>query len=110
MPLTDEQAGIAAAIGAEIDRLIKEGKRQLTILGLMQGRRMEEFKQLLDADVIQEAADRFPGFRHFAKILERLSKGISSGAIPVPGGRKDRPRDTGPMAEYRRLAAAMEQH
>jgi hypothetical protein len=84
MSLTDEQARIAQAIDGEVDRLVKQGKSQATILGLMHDH-MALFKQLLDAGVMQEAAARYPGFRQFAKILERTARGIRSGAIAVPG-------------------------
>jgi len=106
MSLTKEQAKIAQAIDGEFHRLVKEGKSQATILGLMHGH-MPLFKQLMDAGVMQEAAGRYPGFRQFAKVLERTARGIQSGAIAVPGRRAEPPPND-PMSEYRRLAAAMD--
>ena len=106
MSLTDEQASIAQAIDREFHRLVRQGKSQATILGLMYDH-MLLFKQLMDAGVIQEAADRYPGFRQYAKILERMTRGIRSGAIAVPG-RGVKPRQNDPMSECRRLAAAMD--
>ena len=106
MSLTDEQARIAQAIDGEFQRLVRQGKSQATILGLMHGH-MPLFKQLMDAGVMQEAADRYPGFRQYAKMLERMARGIQSGAIAVPGKRAA-PRRNNPMSEYRRLAAGMD--
>ena len=104
--LTDEQARIAQAIDGEVDRLVRQGKTQATILGLMHDH-MPLFKQLLDAGVMQEAAARYPGFRQFARILERTARGIRSGAIAVPG-RPAAPPPNDPMSECRRLAAGMD--
>jgi len=106
MSLTDEQARIAQAIDGEFHRLVRQGKSQATILGLMHDH-MPLFKQLLDAGVMQEAAERYPGFRQYAKILERTARGIQSGAIAVPG-RRATPQQNDPMSEYRRLAAGMD--
>lgn len=106
MSLTDEQARIAQAIDGEFQRLVRQGKSQATILGLMHDH-MPLFKQLMDAGVMQEAADRYPGFRQYAKMLERMARGIQSGAIAVPGKRAA-PRRNNPMSEYRRLAAGMD--
>jgi hypothetical protein len=106
MSLTDEQARIAQAIDGEFHRLVRQGRSQATILGLMHGH-MPLFKQLMDAGVMQEAADRYPGFRQYAKVLERTARGIQSGAIAVPG-RRAKPRQNDPMSAYRRLAAAID--
>jgi hypothetical protein len=106
MSLTDEQARIAEAIDGEVDRLIRQGKSQATILGLMQDH-MPLFKQLLDAGVMEEAAARYPGFRRFAKILERMAHGIEAGAIAVPG-KVATPPPNDPMSEHRRLAAMID--
>jgi hypothetical protein len=106
MSLTDEQARIAQAIDGEFHRLVRQGKSQATILGLMHDH-MPLFKQLLDAEVMQEAAERYPSFRQYAKILERTARGIQSGAIAVPG-RRAKPQQNDPMSEYRRLAAGMD--
>lgn len=106
MSLTDEQARIAAVIDDEFHRLFRQGKSQATILGLMH-HRMPLFKELMDAGVMQEAADRYPGFRQYAKILERTARGIRSGSIAVPG-RRAPPRRNDLMSECRRLAAAMD--
>jgi len=63
----------------------------------------------LDAGVVREAGDRYPGFYRFAKVLERTARGIQSGAIPVPGGRqKTQSRQTDPLRACRELAAAMD--
>jgi hypothetical protein len=106
MSLTDEQARIAQAVDGEFQRLVRQGKSQATILGLMHDH-MLLFKQLMDAGVMQEAADRYPGFRQYAKILERMARGIRAGAIAVPG-RRAAPRQNDPMSEYRRLAAGID--
>jgi hypothetical protein len=104
--LTDEQARIAQAIDGEFHRLVRQGKSQATILGLMHDH-MPLFKQLMDAGVMQEAAERYPGFRQYAKILERTARGIQAGAIAVPG-RRAKPQQNDPMSEYRKLAAGMD--
>jgi hypothetical protein len=57
---------------------------------------------------MQEAAERYPGFRQYAKILERTARGIQ-GASAVPG-RRARPQQNDPVSEYRRLAAGMDLH
>ena len=106
MSLTEEQARIAEAIDGEFQRLFREGKSRATILSLMHGH-MPLFKQLLDAGVVQEAANRYPGFQQYAKVLERTARGIRSGAIAVPG-RRASPRPNDLMSECRRLAAAMD--
>jgi hypothetical protein len=106
MSLTVQQAKIAQTIADECDRLVKQGKSQATILGQMSDH-MPHFKQLLDADVLQEAADKYPGFRHFANILERTAQAIGSGALAVPG-KQSTPRQNGSIGENRRLAAAMD--
>jgi hypothetical protein len=107
MKLTDEQASIAQAIDSEFQRLIKLGKSHATILGQMHDH-LAGFKQLMDAGVMREAGDRYPGFFRFAKVLERTARGIQSGAIPVPGGRQAPSRQTDPLGACRNLAAAMD--
>jgi hypothetical protein len=106
MSLTEEQAKIAQAIDGEFHRLFRQGKSQATILGLMHDH-LPLFKQLMDAGVVQQAADGYPGFRQYTKILERTARGIRSGAIAAPGTRAA-PRHTDPMSECRRLAAEMD--
>ena len=107
MKLTDEQASIAQAIDSEFQRLIKLGKTHATILGQMHDH-LAGFKQLMDAGVMREAGDRYPGFFRFAKVLERAARGIQSGAIPIPGGRQAPSRQTDPLGACRNLAAAMD--
>jgi hypothetical protein len=106
MGLTAEQMNIAETIAARVDRFVQAGKSQATILGEMVDY-MAGFKQLLDAGVVQEAASRYPGFRQFAKILERTARGIHSGAIPVPGGRAAARRGSA-TSEAGRLAAEID--
>jgi hypothetical protein len=106
MSLTAEQTNIAETIAARVDRLVQAGKSQATILGEMADC-MAGFKQLLDAGVVQEAAHRYPGFRQFAKILDRTARGIQSGAIPVPGRRAPARRSSA-TTEARRLAAEID--
>jgi hypothetical protein len=106
MSLTGEQSKIGTAIDEEFHRLFSQGKSQATILSLLRDH-MPLFKQLMDAGVVQQAADRYPGFRQYAKILERTARGIRSGAIAGPGTRAAS-RQTDPMNEYRRLAAAID--
>jgi len=106
MPLTYEQAKVAKAIQTAYHRQAKKGKNQAAILGAMY-EYMPGFKRLLDAGAVEEAADRYPGFRQFANLLERTAEAIQSGAIAVPG-RPATPRQNEPMDEWRKLAAAMD--
>jgi len=83
MSLSERQRLIAEAIDRDCDRLILSGSTEIECLGQMHDH-MPAFKELLDAGATQEAADRYPGFHRFAKILEQVAIGIQSGAISVP--------------------------
>ena len=86
MNLTAEQLQIASRIDAKVQKLVGEGKDDLTLLAQM-GDAMPGFKRLMDlADpgVMDELCRRFYGFYRYAKALERVAAGIRSGRIKVP--------------------------
>ena len=109
MALTAEQRWIAAKIDTRMQKLIRAGKDNTTIMAAMADQ-MPAFHQLLStaqtADM-EQLTRKFPGFYRYAKILELLATGIQSGAIPVPG-RKPAPRQTTSTTDCRPLAAAMD--
>jgi len=107
MALTAEQRWIAAKIDTRMQKLIRAGKDNMTIMAAMADH-MPAFHQLLSTAQpgdIDQLCRKFPGFYRYAKTLEALATGIQSGAIPVPG-RKEPPRQT--TADHRHLAAAMD--
>jgi len=109
MALTTEQRWIAAKIDTRMQKLIRAGKDNMAIMAAMADH-MPAFHQLLSTaqpDDIEQLCRKFPGFYRYAKTLESLATGIQSGAIPVQG-RKQPPRQTEPMTDHRRLAAAMD--
>jgi hypothetical protein len=83
--LSTEQLQMAALIDAKVQRLVREGHDEISIVGEMFDC-MPIFKMLLDSghDTMDELCGRFPGYYHYAKILETLAAGIQSGAIQVP--------------------------
>ncbi len=109
MALTAEQRWIAAKIDTRMQKLIRAGKDDMTIVAAMADH-MPNAKQLLGtiqlAD-LDELTRKFPGFYRYAKILESLAAGIRSGAIPVPG-RKAAPQQMTALTDHRRLAAAID--
>lgn len=109
MALTTEQRWFAAKIDTRMQKLIRGGKDNMTIVAAMADH-MPGFHQLVSTaqpDDIDQLGRKFPGFHRYAKILESLASGIQSGAIPVPGG-KGPPRQTTTSTDHRRLAAAMD--
>ena len=92
-----------------MQKLIRAGKDNMAIMAAMTDH-MPAFHELLTAAQpaeMDQLTRKFPGFYRYAKILESLATGIQSGAIPVPG-RKEPPRQTEPMTDYRQRAAAMD--
>jgi len=86
MSLTAEQLQMASRIDARIRVLERTGSNEGDILREMFDE-MPSFKQLMDTttpDDMDHLCARFEGFYRYAKILETLAEGISSGAIPVP--------------------------
>ena len=85
MNLSTEQLQMGALIDAKMQRLLREGHDEVSIVGEMFDC-MPFFKMLLDSgqDTMDELCRRFVGFYHYAKILETLAAGIQSGAIQVP--------------------------
>jgi len=109
MALTSQQLWIAAKIDTRMQKLIRAGKDNMAIMAAMADH-MPAFHELLNAAQpadMDQLTRKFPGFYRYAKILESVATGIHSGAIPVPG-RKEAPRQTEPMADYRQRAAAMD--
>jgi len=83
--LSTEQLQMGALIDAKMQRLLREGHDEVSIIGEMFDC-MPFFKMLLDSgqDTMDELCQRFAGFYHYAKILETLADGIRSAAIQVP--------------------------
>ena len=109
MALTNQQFWIAGKIDTRMQKLIRAGKDNMAIMAAMADH-MPAFHQLLNTvqpGDMDQLTRKFPGFYRYAKILESLATGIQSGAIPVPG-RKEAPRQTEPVTDYRQLAAAMD--
>lgn len=109
MTLTQEQRWIATKIDTRMQKLVRAGKDDMAIMAAMADH-MPTFKQLLDTTPpgdLDELTRKFPGCYRYGRILESLAAGIRSGAIPVPG-RKEAPRQTEPVTEYRQLAAAID--
>ena len=109
MALTAEQRWSAAKIDTRMQKLIRAGKDDMTIVAAMadhmlNAKRLLETIQLADLD---ELTRKFPGFYRYAKILESLAAGIRSGAIPVPG-REAAPQQMTAMTGHRQRAAAID--
>ena len=86
MPLTAEQLRIASKIDARMQKLVRAGKDDETILAEMADH-MPQFKRLMDTarpGNMDELVRKFTGFFHYATILETIAAGIQSGAIKVP--------------------------
>ena len=85
MNLSTEQLQMGALIDAKMQRLLREGHDEVSIIGEMFDC-MPFFKMLPDSgqDTMDELCRRFAGFYYYAKILETLAAGIQSGAIQVP--------------------------
>ena len=86
MHLTAEQIQIASILDAKVQELAASGCDDVTILRDMFDY-MPGFKRLMDTSQkgeMDELCRRFPGFSHYATILESLAAGITSGAIKVP--------------------------
>ena len=80
-----QQLQMAALIDAKMQRILREGHDEVSILGEMFDY-MPGFKRLMDIsepDTMDELC-RFAGFFHYAQILEMVAAGIQSGAIKVP--------------------------
>ena len=81
-----QQLQMAALIDAKMQRILREGHDEVSILGEMFDY-MPGFKRLMDIsepDTMDELCRRFAGFFHYAQILEMVAAGIQSGAIKVP--------------------------
>ena len=109
MALTAEQRWSAAKIDTRMQKLIRAGKDDMTIVAAMadhmlNAKRLLGTIQLADLD---ELTRKFPGFYRYAKILESLAAGIRSGAIPVPG-REAAPQQMTAMTGHRQRAAAID--
>lgn len=84
--MTGKQARTAARIDAAMQPLLRGAADDITILATMDNH-MADFKTLLDTakpDVMDELCKRYPGFYHYAKVLENIAGAIQSGTITVP--------------------------
>jgi hypothetical protein len=86
MALSTEQLNIAATIDGRVHKLLCAGNSDLTIF-LEMADYMPDFKQLMDTAGqagMDELTERYTGFFHYAKILERIALDLESGEIRVP--------------------------
>jgi hypothetical protein len=107
MALTTEQRWIASKIDTRMRKLT--GKDDTAILAAMVDH-MPKVKQLLDTTSpgdLNQLIRTFPGFSHYAQVLERLAASLSSGAISGVG-QNPRPRSAESMIDCRPLAAAID--
>ncbi len=86
--VTDAQRQAAAAIDARVRHLLRQGDDDVALFVQMaQGEEMARFKGLLDttsAESLDALCAQFSGFQYYARLLERIAGGITSGEIPVP--------------------------
>lgn len=81
-----ENLEIAAAIDARVQDLFRSGSDRIEIFTEMIDH-MPAFKRLMDTSPqgeMDELCRRFPAFYYYAKILEAVATGISTGEIKVP--------------------------
>ncbi|MDQ2803826.1 MAG: arylsulfatase regulator [Pseudomonadota bacterium] len=81
-----EMQRTARQIDAAVHKLVRAGNDDTAIFMAM-AKHMPAFKRLMDAagpGEMDQLASRLPGFHRYAKILEGIATGISSGAITVP--------------------------
>jgi len=86
MSLTEQQIWTASKIDAKMQKLIRTGKDDVTIMVAMADH-MTRFKELVDSllpEELNQLTRKFSGFYRYAKILETLAGAIQSGAIEVP--------------------------
>jgi hypothetical protein len=80
---------LASSINHDVNKALSEGNSDLDILKLIMSDRMDTIKELLDTaseHKMDELCDKYDGFYHFMKILERLAQNIADGKIPIPDG------------------------
>ena len=81
-----EQLQLAARLDDEVEKLMRSGNDDIGVLVGMADL-MPDFRRLLDDPAALDAlcaSGTFPGLFHYAKILERMARGIQDGAIKVP--------------------------
>jgi hypothetical protein len=81
-----EMERTAERIDAAVQKLVRAGKDDTAIFMAM-AKHMPAFRRLMDAATpgeMDRLASRLPGFHRYARILEGIAAGISSGAITVP--------------------------
>jgi hypothetical protein len=86
MPLTEQQTRLADTIDRHVKHIVAQGGGDEQLLRSLADH-MGTFKQLMDLSTGEEMnalCERYDGFYHFAKLLERLAEGIADGSIPVP--------------------------
>jgi len=83
---TEEQLRLASEIDRDVSRIVDTGTDGVALLGLLP-KHMPQFKQLMDTAKpgdMDRLCEQFDGLYRFAKVLESLAGGISTGAIKVP--------------------------
>lgn len=79
--LTEEQRRVAAELDHEVRELVESGADDLAIFGTMAERGLPQFKWLLDTttlDGLNALCTEFDGFRHYAELLETISRSMLS--------------------------------
>ena len=80
--LTENQLRTAAEIDTEVVRLLKVDGDEALLQGMLP--LMEKFKPLLDGAAegqLDLLCQRYPGFGHFAQLLEAMSSAIADGKM-----------------------------
>lgn len=86
MSLTEQQTRLAGTIDRHVKHVLAHGGGDEELL-MSLADYMGTFKQWMDMSTGEEMnalCQRYDGFYHFAKLLERLAEGIADGSIPVP--------------------------
>jgi hypothetical protein len=79
-PLSPSQLQAAHDINMEVVRLLKLDSDEALLMGMLP--LMEPFKKLMDKaqpGQLDLMCEQFPGFEHFAKLLEAMASGIADG-------------------------------
>ena len=88
MPLTEQQAQLAATIDTHVTHVLAHGGEDEALL-MPLADHMGTFKQLMDLSTGEELnalCERYKGFYRVAAHLERLAEGIAHSRIPAPAG------------------------
>ena len=79
--LTPEQHRVAAELDHEVSALIERGHDDLAIFGMLAERGLPRFQWLMETttlDGLNALCAQYDGFRHYAELLENISRGMLS--------------------------------